>query len=295
MKRVLFNLALVLLLAYLAASFFIVRGATSAERKPQELLPPSLALSYEDVSFTPRGSGLRLEGWFLPGATGGPAVIFVHGLGSVRSGDDALAVSRRLVDAGYNVLLFDLRAHGSSDGDKVSAGYFEREDVLGAYDYLVSRGFAPGRIGLHGFSLGAATAIMAAARERGMAAVVADSPFAKATDLIVQETARKTPVPADLVPIFLPGARLLADQLHGIDLGDLRPERDVTRLAYPVLVIHGDADTRIPIEQGQRVASAAPAGSELWIVPGADHTDAYKVAPDEYVRRVLAYFDARLR
>ena len=280
---------------YGSVSFLIAQGVTKADRGPQEDHPSNYGLVFEDVEFPSRRGGLLLSGWYLPGEDLGPNLIFVHGIGSVRSGDNAVELAARMVELGYSVLLFDLRGHGSSEGDKVSGGYFERWDVLGAFDYLVGRGVGPGRIGLLGFSMGAATSIMAAAEEPRITALAADSPFANALDLIAREAARKTPIPGWLTPMFMPGARLMANGIYGIDLGELAPERAVARLDYPVLVIHGTADQRIPWEQGQRVADAAPAGSSLWKAPGVDHVDAFLTFPDEYVRRVAEYFDARFR
>jgi pimeloyl-ACP methyl ester carboxylesterase len=285
---------LVLTAAYLLVALALVYGATRPERKPFEAHPGDFALKYEDVSFTPRGEALTLRGWLLPGSTGAPYLIFVHGIGDQRTGNDALELASRLVQQdGYNVLLFDLRAQGTSDGDFVSAGEFERYDVLGAYDFLIGRGAEPGRVGLVGRSYGAATAIMAAALEPGIAAVVADSPFAEVRDRIARETARKTPIPQGLVRIFLPPADLFADLLYDIHLDDLKPERDVAKLEYPVLVIHGEADERIPISEARRVHAAAPTGSQFWTLPGVSHADAFPTHPEEYLQRVRAYLGDR--
>lgn len=293
--KVLLLVALVMLaVVYGLVSFLITQGVTKADRDPQEDHPSNYGLVFEDVEFPSRRGGLMLSGWYLPSADAGPHLIFVHGIGSVRSGDNAVEFAARMVELGYNVLMFDLRGHGSSEGDKVSGGYFERWDVLGAFDYLVERGVAPGRTGLMGFSMGAATAIMAAAEEQRITALAADSPYAVASDLIAREAARKTPFPLWLVPIFIPTAKLMAKGIYGIDIGELVPERAVARLEYPILVIHGTGDQRIPWEQGQRVAKAA-AGSLLWLVPDVDHVDAFLTFPDEYVDRVAEYFDSRFR
>jgi dipeptidyl aminopeptidase/acylaminoacyl peptidase len=284
----------VLLGVYLLLAFALVYGATRAERNPFEAHPHDFGLRFEEVSFEPRDGELTLRGWFLEGSAGAPHLIFVHGIGDQRTGNRSLELAARLVkDAGYNVLVFDLRAQGTSDGDIVTAGEFEQDDVLGAYDYLLSQGATPGRIGLIGRSYGAAIAIMAASREPGIAAVVADSPFADVQDLLAQETARKTPMPKWLVSFFMPPARLFADLLYDIHLGDLKPEKDVAQLQYPVLIIHGETDERIPVEQGRRVYEAAPAGSELWILPEVEHADGFPEQPDEYVRRVTMYLIAR--
>ena len=81
---------------------------------------------------------------------------------------------------------------------------------------------------------------------------------------------------------------------HGIDVGAIVPECAAASLGYPVLVIHGGADSRIPPEQSVRIHAAAPAGSELWLQPGSEHADSFLDAPDEYVERVDAYLRGRL-
>jgi pimeloyl-ACP methyl ester carboxylesterase len=289
------GLLLLLLVVYALVSLAIVFGASRAEREPFEGHPLDFDLEYDDIEFTPRGGGLTLRGWLLIGDESAPYVIFVHGLGSQRSGDSALEIASKLVqDEGYNVLLFDLRAHGASAGSRVTAGDSERNDVLGAYDFVLSRGALEGKVGLLGFSFGAGLAVMSAAQEPGFAAVVADSPFADAGDLLAQETARKTPIPKAIAPVFIPAASVFANLIYGMDLGDVKPERDVARLNYPVLVIHGDADSRIPISHGLRVYSAAPVGSEIWVLPGAGHAGAFLAEPDDYVSRVEAYLEQRL-
>lgn len=276
-------------------SFLIAQGITKTDRDPQQERPADYDLVFEDVEFISRDQNVVLSGWYLPGEKSKPHLIFVHGIGSVRSGDNAVELAARLVGLGYNVLMFDLRGHGSSGGDKVSGGFFERWDVLGAFDYLLERGVDRGRIGLMGFSMGAATSIMAAAEEPRITALVADSPYANASDLIARESARKTPFPEWLIPVFIPTTKLFAKGLYRIDIDELVPERDVARLDYPVFVIHGMADDRIPWEHGQRVAAAAEAGSSLWLVPGVDHVDTFLTHPDEYVERVNEYFGSRFR
>jgi pimeloyl-ACP methyl ester carboxylesterase len=142
--------------------------------------------------------------------------------------------------------------------------------------------------------MGAAIAIMTAADEPAIRAVVADSPFAAAQDLVAQETDRKTDFPEWMVPYFIPGGSLLANLLFGIDLGALAPEVSVKALDYPVLLIHARTDDRIPVTHGERVHTAAPAGSVLWLTDAEEHARSFKDFPDEYVERVAAYFDARL-
>ena len=284
-----------IVILYGLISFLIAQGVTKADRGEQEDHPSNYGLVFEDVEFPSRRGDVMLSGWYLPVNDLSPHLIFVHGLSSDRSGDNAVQLAGRTVELGYNVLLFDLRGHGSSEGDKVSGGYFERWDVLGAFDYLVRRGADPGRTGLLGFSMGAATSIMAAVEEPRITALVADSPYADASDLIAREAARKTPFPLLLMPIFIPTTKLMAKGIYGIDIGELVPEQAVAGLGYPVLIIHGTEDQRVPLDQGQRVVQAAAEGSFLWRLPGVDHVDVFLTFPDEYVGRVTVYFGSRFR
>ncbi len=279
--------------AYGLVSFMIASGVTKAERKPQDDHPSSFGLNFEDVEFPSRKWDANLRGWYISESQKSPTIIFVHGISSNRSGDQAVELAAKLTERGFSALLFDLRAHGDSDGDRISGGYFEQQDVLGAFDYLSGRGVPSDRIGLIGFSMGAGTGILAAAEEPAIGALVADSPYANASDLIAQETARKTVFPEWIAPVFIPGARLLTRSIYGINISALTPEKAVSRLSYPILVIHGEADTRIPVEHGRRVYQAANSGSLIWLVPEVDHVDAFMDHPDEYVERVAAYFESR--
>ena len=285
---------LLLLVAYGAVSYYIASGVTRAEREEFETRPEEYGLAYEDVTFPSRKGDVLLDGWYLPAPGCEASVILVHGISSNRASRDATEIAGHLVEACFNVLLFDLRAHGTSGGDRITGGIDEAEDVLGAYDYLRSRGAQPHRVGVLGRSMGAGAAVLAAVAEPNLRALVLDGTYAVVNDLIAFEIARKTPVPEGMAPVFIPGATLVANLLYGIDLGKLAPERAVGALDVPVLVIHGAADTRIPLEHGERVYGAARAGSELWVAPGADHGEVFEQFPTEYVARLVAYFRARL-
>ena len=286
---------LVLLIAvYGYISFMITSGLTSWDRQQQADEPGNYGLQYEEVEFTSRGDAITLDGWYLPGDNGKHTIIFVHGIGSMRSGDNATEIAYHLVDQGFNVLLFDLRAHGSSGGDYVSGGYFEQKDVLGAIDFLLKRGVTTDDIGVIGFSMGAGTSILALVEEPGIRALVVDSPYARASDLLTNETALKTGVPKWLSSIFIPAAKVMASLFYGIDIGSLVPEEAVRQLAYPILVIHGEEDTRIPYTHGERVYGEAYQGSTIWLVPGVDHADAFLDYPEEYILRVTEYFIGQL-
>ena len=288
-------IAAVVLLAvvYAGVSYFIASGVTGAEREELEDHPTDYGVEYEDVEFPSRKGDVTLQGWYLPSPGCGPSLILVHGISGNRSSRQATEIAAHLVEECFNVLLFDLRAHGTSGGDRITGGIDEAEDVLGAYDYMKSRGIDRHQIGVLGRSMGAGAAVLAAEAEPDIRALVLEGTYAEVYELIAFEVGRKTPVPEWIAPVFIPGASVLANVLYGIDLGRLAPERAVENIDLPILVIHGEDDTRIPTEHGIRVHEAAPSGSRRWIVPGTDHVEAFESYPEEYVDRVVDYLYAR--
>jgi fermentation-respiration switch protein FrsA (DUF1100 family) len=141
---------------------------------------------------------------------------------------------------------------------------------------------------------------LATAAYTDIGAVVADSPFADARDLLNGEIRRRTGLP----PIFTPGSQLFAGLLYGLDYNEITPLRAVPTIApRPILFIHGDIDTRIPPEQSIRLKAVDKnPGDDLWIAPvskqpdGKDnHVRAYTVFRDEFVTKVMNFFERSLR
>ena len=288
------SLAVIIIVAYFFVSYMIASGLTKYDRRDQEDNPSSHGLEYEEVEFASRDDDITLGGWYLPGENDKPTIIFVHGIGSTRSGNNMVAFASKMVDRGYNILMFDMRGHGTSGGDRVSGGYYEQQDVLGAYDYLIARGISSDSIGLLGVSMGAGTGILAAAQEPGIKALVADSTYAKVSNLLSNEASRKTKIPKTITPVFIPTVTLMAKLFYGISIGSLVPEDAVHDLDYPILVIHGMADSRIDYSHGERVYNEAKANSDIWLIPDVDHVDAFLDYPEEYVKRVDRYFTNQL-
>ena len=131
--------------------------------------PVGYGLDYEDIAF-PSRDGLTLRGWFIPAVSPRGTVVFCHG--HAGSMDPDLKYAPVFHDRGYNVLMFDFRAHGRSDGKLVSMGSLEQQDLLGAVDFLRRRGID--RVGVLGFSMGGRVAISTAPQTEAIVAVVSD-------------------------------------------------------------------------------------------------------------------------
>jgi pimeloyl-ACP methyl ester carboxylesterase len=283
---------LAVILAFVGVSAWLGYSMTRNERVPVEGDPGELDLAYEDVSFPSAADDLTLRGWFLPVEDSDRVIVMVHGAGANRAdaSNGMLDIAAGLVQNGFNVLTFDLRGCGESEGDMVSGGYFEKRDLEGAVAYLKERGFD--RIGVLGFSLGAVTSLLAAPEDPDIDAIVSDSSFADLNDIMKPEFHARTKAPG----FFLTPILLLIKVMYGVDFPAIRPIGKVADIApRPVFFIHGEADETIPVAHAQRLYEAAdnPA-DELWTVPGAGHTQAYNTGPEEYLERVTAFFDAAL-
>jgi pimeloyl-ACP methyl ester carboxylesterase len=284
---------------YVAVCAYAAHRLTLPQRRPLERSPADYGLAYETVAFPSREDALRLGGWLvapqrpvLPGAEPRP-VVLVHGRGGDRLHEldgRFLEIAAALAGDGRRVLVFDLRGYGTSQGRRYTLGGREVRDVGGAIDFLTAAGLAPDGVDLAGFSMGAASALLAAAAEPRVRAVVADSAFADLREVLAVQVPRLSRLPR----FFTPGVLLAARLLTGVDPATLRPEVAVPALAAratPLLVVHGDRDDWVPQGHGRRLAAAYGAAAETAFIAGAGHVGAYALDPSTYLARLLAFLD----
>lgn len=241
----------------------------------------------QEVTFPSAEDATPLRGWFLPAPTRAPAIILCHGVWTGRR--ECLPLALQFRQAGYNVLAFDFRAHGASGGQFISVGHHEMKDVLGAVQFLrVQPEVDAASIGVLGFSMGAASAINAAAHCPGIAAVIADSAYADFMDAVRYSFSEVNGLPQyPFAPLALQWARWIV----GIDPRTLRPLDNVAALApRPLLIIHGQDDTIVPVLHALQLYRAARQPKELWVQPGAGHVGARDAVPRDYFLRVERFF-----
>lgn len=246
----------------------------------------------ETVHF-PATDGVRLSGWLAAASPRAPTVILVHGFKGSRVA--MLPWAHFLYAAGYNVLLFDDRGCGESEGWAITLGAREADDLIGAVQYLEGRADLPvKRYGAIGVSLGAGVVLLAAAREPALAAVVADSAW---TDERAQLDHMGTlPIGPFAVPA-LPYEPAMVDALIGARLEDVRPLAAIPRIApRAVLLIHSadDGNTTTPLSGERALYAAAGEPKAQWIAPSGGHAGALQAHPQEYEHQVLTFFTAHL-
>jgi dipeptidyl aminopeptidase/acylaminoacyl peptidase len=269
---------------------------------PATSVAPADAVSmpgYQQVAFPSRGDpATTVSGWWVPAAAAdAPSVVVVHGYGRCKQDPEVLVPAGMLHRHGFAVLLIDMRNHGASTiSDRLFAfGLKEYRDVLGAWDWLTTiQGVSPDRIGLYGVSGGAGTSVIATGEEQRVAAVWADSAWGNVT-VGIQAELNRTGYPT----ILADGGVWVGRLFHGVDLVAKSPASAAALLAgRPIYIVHGEEDERIPVEQAMLLAAGVKRGGGLvepWILPGVGHVRVLFADPDEYERRLVAFFAKTLR
>jgi pimeloyl-ACP methyl ester carboxylesterase len=210
-----------------------------------------------DREFT--GDGLTLRGWHC--AVIGPrrgSVVYLHGVADNRW--SAVGVVEWFTQRGFDVIAYDSRAHGQSDGSVCTYGFYEKRDLKGVIDSLPS-----GPIVVMGHSLGGAVAIQGAAVDDRITGVIAAEAF---SDLRTIATER--------APWFLPrpviARALRVAEEHGhFDVAAVNPAAAAASLRIPVLLIHGANDVDTRPDHSRRILVALKGPKQLLLVPGAGH------------------------
>lgn len=276
--------------AICAISGYVGWNITHPAHRAIDASPAAWGLAYEEVVFTSREGGLQLKGWLIKAPANRQTVIFAHGYGRNRLQDDVplLPIVQVLVDKGYNVLLFDFRNSGESEGRLTSVGQYEVYDLLGAVDFARSRPDLNPRITLCGFSMGAAVAIMAGAREPSVAAVIADAPFADLKTYLTGNLSIWTNLPE--VP-FNQTVMAITPLLTGIDVEKVSPLKEISNLGdRPLLLIHGEADSDVPVEHSELLQKKYPY-AQLLRVAGAKHVRSFQADRERYIAAVVSFLE----
>jgi pimeloyl-ACP methyl ester carboxylesterase len=283
-----------ILLVYIGLSIY---GATVAMPLPRlplnpDVTPASFGLDYENVAFRSREDNVLLKGWYLP-ACSETAVIIVHGGEQNRVDDnvDTLELARDMVAKGYDMLLFDLRGRGESEGKGLALSNIEK-DIGGAADYLKSRGYPMGRIGIMGFCSGAASASIFASRDSPGALILVGC-FARVRRMVGRE-AEDYGIPGFFVNIFAPGVLLASEAIYRYRPVD--PVDVIADIDCPIFFIHEENDGYIsPGEMEELYQKARQPGCQFWEVKGSLHSQAYRTQPAEFIEKVDGFLSGAMK
>ena len=237
--------AAVLVGAFVLLSLVSFWLAVRPPRIAVPLRPEEFRLSVEEVTIT-ADDGVKLAAWLLPRA-GAPAVVLLHGYPAEKA--DMLPIAAALAPR-FTVLLLDQRYFGQSGGRATIIGFRERGDLRRAIDVLADRGFR--EVGVFGFSLGGAVALLTAAEDPRIRAVAAYAPFADLTTLGHELYGWLWVLKYPFVGL-LRGWSLL---FFGHDITAVSPERAAAAVSVPVLLVASREDEQIPFAHAERLRRA---------------------------------------
>ena len=274
-----------------ALSALLFLWNTFLPRVPLSRSPASWSLPFEHVRFQAT-DGVWLSGWTLAADPRDPWLIVCHGLGTNRG--DLLDMASALAQARYNILLFDFRAHGASQGRTTSFGWREQRDLEGA---LVFLGKQPGILerpyGVFGISMGGAVAITVAATDERIGAVVADSSYTNLGDSIDHHLKLLYRLPKIPFSYFINSTYRVR---FGVWPRQMSPKAVIGRISpRPVLLIQGETDPRVPLAEAQALYAAANEPKELWVVRGGTHLGGLAVDPAAYHTKLIQFFRSALK
>ena len=255
------------------ATHFAGAGITAA---------PDLGVPVERVEFA-SSDGLELTGWYAP-TQNGAVVLILPG----RSGIDQ---ARMLAGHGYGVLLINRRGEGDSEGDTNLFGWADTRDVAGAAHYLRSEeGIGAGAIGGLGLSVGGEVMLEHASQSDDLAAVVPEGIGSRSIKESLELSGAIRVAELTTAPLLTSGVVVFTDQAVPPNLVD------VTRGLAPAhaFIIWGENGQPAEKVLSPTYVEAADGAALSWEVPHARHTRGIDAAPEEYERRVIAFFDSTL-
>ncbi len=258
---ILLGLALLLAAGFMAAIHFGFRAPRMAEQST----PAEQGIDYRALSI-PAPSGHRLHAWLLPVEDARDSIILLHGWGG--NAEMMLPLALPFHRAGLQVLLLDARNHGRSDRHGHSSLPVFAEDLQTAIDWLkANHPRQARRLAVLGHSVGAGAVLFAASQRKDIDAVIAVSPFAHP-----ERVMRRTLAPLRLPDWLVKWILRYVERVIRHRFDEIAPINTLCLIDRPVLLVHGDADRTVPLQDARDIIARCPAPQHrLLVIPGADH------------------------
>ena len=214
----------------------------------------------------------------------------LHGV--VNRSAEMLPAAWKMADAGYRIVLVDLRGRGRSSGQFMTFGLQEAKDLSQVLDEIQRRGLLAGNLGVYGISYGATTSIHLAAIDRRVRAVVAIEPFSSAREEVPHFARTVAPgIGALISDKTFQDSLSEAGRIADYDPDEADAVKAIQQTSAPVLIMHGMNDWIVPHEQSERLHAAARDHSELVLVPYLGHVTMWFDPGGQVARRSHDWFD----
>ena len=224
--------------------------------------PEALGLHAEQFNIVVDDS-IALKGWFIHADSARPlgTVAVLHGIASCK--EAMLPKAKMFARAGFNCIVFDMRAHGESGGTYCTFGYYEKRDLSRYIDSALARfGTSVGPMAVFGSSLGAAVALQAMEVDPRICCGVVESPFATLREVVFDYMRRMSGIPLRSIS---DGALARAGEIARFPVDSIRPEESARRITQPVMVVHGLLDEHISSDYGKRVYQNLGSHEKEWV------------------------------
>ncbi len=300
MKKISYLLVVVLVIvgAYIGVSYYFSNQLlfphlmTDEELKAEygQISPGDVGLEPEAVTFPSRDPGITLAGWWIEVPGSSRAFILVHGRGTNKKA--MVGYAPLFIDRGISVLMLDLRGHGESTPAFVTFGDKERNDVLGALDFLAGRGFGPEKkVGCFALSMGATAAYLAAMEDgktkpSSLDLLIYDSGIADIPNSIRVNSEK---VVGAETPFLLPGALVMARLRSGANFEAASPIAHTADLSIPILFIMCTQDEVVPFDDQKRLLDAYAGPKESLVFEGLGHHRGFREKRSEYERALRTF------
>lgn len=254
--------------------------------------PAQQSLPFSKVSFQ-TSDGFLIKGWWIPAparsSRPGQTILFSHGRGADRREGMRFAVPFH--KAGFSLLAFDYRHCGKSQKSYNSMGFYERLDLRAAVTFATEKKRSK-RIGVMGFSMGAAITMLVMAKDKRIHAAILEGGFANASDAIADRGRVLYGLPRYPLMPFIMG---LYSMRGSLNMKELNPEEVVGSIApRPLFFIQGSKDTIVLPSHAKRLYKAAKQPKTLWMVPGGTHTQTWQLDRKQAESRTTAFFQKHL-
>lgn len=241
-----------------------------------------------DITFKDSKNSLNLSGLYFKAQNPDNCIVLSHSYGKNRMIFDSATSTfiKACLERNFNVLTFDYRNSGNSEGKSSSFGYYEKYDLLGAIKYAKANGAK--HVSILGISTGASVALLAVAEDPGVIdAVIADSSFSDLKQHLYYNLPTWNKLPTFPFSVLtIPFFSLFT----GIDVGDISPLKAMTKIpAEKVMLIQSEDDSVVPYKNSLKLFEQSDSASVFWVIKNAAHGKIFETYQKEYVDRVLSF------
>ncbi|WP_340371679.1 alpha/beta hydrolase [Peribacillus sp. FSL E2-0218] len=236
-------------------------------------------------------SGYALKCLFVEPHETNQWVVISHGV--TENKVNSIKYMNIFLKRGFNAIIYDHRRHGDSGGKTSSYGHYEKLDLKAVIDELKRRKGRDLTIGIHGESMGAATLLLYAGMlEDGADFYIADCPFSTFEDQIQHQLKAEIPIPSWTV---FPLGRMFIKLRDGYWTNEVSPIKYIKNIRSPVLFIHSEKDTFIPVSMTMELYAAKEGPKQLYIAKKGAHAQSYNENPQEYEAQIDQFLETCLK